>query len=393
MSNNEFEQRNLSTSQRVHIERKATMPYYISIGEFQKQLKLYYDRYGRKLPFTEMAAYLHNHRMLHDSYQLLLQNDLYDDLSDGEFEAMIDRFPLIIPTDIYNNAITDVMENDIIPLDKDVFVLRHFHYTNGEIHSHNYFEINYVLRGSCTFTFEQSRRVLNEGELCIIAPFSDHDIEVYEDEATVITICLRKSTFNTTFFSLLSQKDLLSHFFRTILYDSSHANYLLFFTENSTAIKKVIKNLTMENLRHDPYTNNCCISWVNLLFSIVLRNYSQTLQFYKYELDSDFSLVLQYIQQNYQNLTLSELAGLFHYSEPHLSTLIRKNTGHHFTDLVKQLKLAEAVEYLTNSQSRISEIAERVGYHSADHFSRVFRSVYQISPQEYRKNHRVLPSE
>ena len=34
------------------------------------------------------------------------------------------------------------------------------------------------------------------------------------------------------------------------------------------------------------------------------------------------------------------------------------------------------------------EIAERIGYNSADHFSRVFRSAYKMSPQEYRKQHK-----
>ena len=42
---------------------------------------------------------------------------------------------------------------------------------------------------------------------------------------------------------------------------------------------------------------------MNLLFSTLLRNYSETLQFYNYQMGSDFSLVLQYIQHNYQTLS------------------------------------------------------------------------------------------
>ena len=49
--------------------------------------------------------------------------------------------------------------------------------------------------------------------------------------------------------------------------------------------------------------------------------------------------------------------------------------------------MAEAVDYLTNTNLKISEIAERVGYNSADHFSRVFRKTYNMSPLEYRKEH------
>ncbi len=126
---------------------------------------------------------------------------------------------------------------------------------------------------------------------------------------------------------------------------------------------------------------------MNLLFSTLLRNYSETLQFYNYQMGSDFSLVLQYIQHNYQTLSLSSLAEFFHYSEPHLCTLIKQNTGYNFTELIKQLRMADAISYLTNTNLKIGEIAERVGYNSADHFSRVFRSSYQMSPQEYRKKH------
>jgi AraC-like DNA-binding protein len=52
--------------------------------------------------------------------------------------------------------------------------------------------------------------------------------------------------------------------------------------------------------------------------------------------------------------------------------------------------MADAVSYLTNTQMKIGEIAENVGYNSADHFSRVFRTTYQMSPQEYRKTHQTL---
>ena len=47
--------------------------------------------------------------------------------------------------------------------------------------------------------------------------------------------------------------------------------------------------------------------------------------------------------------------------------------------------MSEAVDYLTNTNLKVSEIAEKVGYNSADHFSRVFRKTYHMSPQEYRR--------
>ena len=146
--------------------------------------------------------------------------------------------------------------------------------------------------------------------------------------------------------------------------------------------------MMIECSKKDMYSNTCCISYVYLMFSALLRSYSQTIQFYNYEMGSDFSLVLQYIQHNYQTLTLSSLAELFHYSEPHLCTLIKQNTGLTFTELIKKLRLADATNYLLNTSMKVGEIAEQIGYNSADHFSRVFRSAYKMSPLEYRKQHK-----
>ena len=119
--------------------------------------------------------------------------------------------------------------------------------------------------------------------------------------------------------------------------------------------------MMIESSKKDMYSNACCISYVNLMFSALLRSYSQTIQFYNYEMGADFSLVLQYIQHNYQTLTLSSLADLFHYSEPHLCTLIKQNTGLTFTELIKRLRLSDAIDYLLNTSLKVGEIAERIG--------------------------------
>ena len=359
------------------------MAYYITYGEFQQHMKDYFFRTGSRMQFPEMADYLYRKGLLSETPpDPILTSEMFGDMDDDAFNKIIDQLPLELNPQI---AITPkVKESDIFPNSGDVFIIRHPRYTRPAPHIHNYFEINYVASGSCTFVFEKSKRTMQEGELCIIAPSSEHDL-VIDDDSTVFCIMLRKSTFDTTFFSLLSRKDLLSYFFRTILQDDSHANYLLFFSENNKWLKQIIHNAMGESYKNDSYSNACCISWINLLFSNLLRNFSKTLQFYDYQMGADFSLVLQYIQHNYQTVTLASLAELFHYSEPHLCTLIKQNTGHTFTGLIKRLRLAEAIDYLTNTNLKIGEIAEKVGYNSADHFSRVFRSTYKMSPQEYRK--------
>lgn len=363
------------------------MTYYMTYGEFQEHLKAYYQRTGNRLQFPEMTQYLYNKGLLYESLPSPDLTDDYDSKTDEEFEKVINSLPLSLTLYDGTPLASTVVEADLIPNTRDVFVIRHPRYTRPYLHRHNYFEINYIASGMGTFIFEEEKHIMRQGELCIIAPNSRHDFYI-EDDSTVFTICIRKSTFETTFFQLMSQKDLLSFFFRTILLGNEHANFLMFFTNNNLSIKKYIRNMMIESSKRDMYSNTCCISYVYLMFSALLRDYSQTIQFYNYEMGSDFSLVLQYIQHNYQTLTLSSLAKLFHYSEPHLCTLIKQNTGLTFTELIKKLRLADATSYLLNTSMKIGEIAEQIGYNSADHFSRVFRSAYKMSPLEYRRQHK-----
>lgn len=363
------------------------MAYYITYGEFQHHLKDYYQRTGSRMQFPEMTDYLYRKGLLFDSPpQELAANKMYGPMPDDEFDKIVDSFVLTLTPNV--SVTSNVNETDIIPHARDVFVIRHPRYTRPAPHIHNYFEIDFVASGQCTFVFENEKHIMKAGELCIIAPHSRHDLTI-DDESTVFCIMIRKSTFNTTFFSLMSQKNLLSYFFRTILQGDSHSNYLLFYSEDIVWLKNIMRNAMSECYKRDSFSNNNCISWIHLFFSHLIRDYSKTVQFYNYQMGTDFSLILQYIQHNYQTLTLSSLAEFFHYSEPHLSTLIKRNTGCSFTTLVKQLRMADAVSYLTNTKMTVSSIAECIGYNSADHFSRVFRSTYKISPQEYRRKHQT----
>lgn len=362
------------------------MAYYITYGEFQYHLKEYYQRTGNRMQFPEMTNYLYQKGFLQDTPSREHPvNTMYGEMTDAEFDRIIDSFVLALTPNI--SATSTVNESDIIPQTRDAYVIRHPRYTRPAPHVHNYFELDFVASGECTFVFENEERILKTGELCIIAPHSRHDLIINDDASTVFCIMIRKSTFNTTFFSLMSQKNLLSYFFRTILQGDSHANYLLFYSEDVVWLKYIIRNAMSECHKGDALSNNNCISWIHLFFSHLIRNYSNTIQFYNYQMGTDFSLILQYIQHNYRTLTLASLAEFFHYSEAYLSTLIRQNTGCSFTALVKQLRMADAISYLVNTQIKISEIAEYIGYHSADHFSRVFRTTYKLSPQEYRRKH------
>lgn len=56
-------------------------------------------------------------------------------------------------------------------------------------------------------------RTMSEGELCIIAPETNHTI-VADDQSIIICIVIKKSTFHTSFFDILRYDSLLLCFAR-----------------------------------------------------------------------------------------------------------------------------------------------------------------------------------
>ena len=285
-------------------------------------------------------------------------------------------------------------EEELFPEGKDVYCLMNMPYMVDILHLHNYFEITHVLKGSCTFVFENEKVTLSEGEICIVSPMSGHSLPL-EPDCFALSVIVRRSTFDSVFGNLLTQKDLLSLFFRNNLYESKRSNYILLKTGNDPLTNDAMQQLIYECNVLDGYANNCAVSLLNLYLARALRASSAAITLRHYEgyseRDFDFSLVVQYIQHNYRTVTLSSLAQNFHFSETYLSKLIRKKMNQSFTEVLRSLKMNHAMEYLTNTAMKISEIADAVGYDSVDHFSRTFRKIYGVPPQEYKK--RIMPAE
>jgi AraC-like DNA-binding protein len=65
------------------------------------------------------------------------------------------------------------------------------------------------------------------------------------------------------------------------------------------------------------------------------------------------------------------------------------NLNQNFSDVIRDLKMKHAVDYLDNTSYHINEIASLVGYDSVDHFSKVFKRLYNIPPTQYRNHNKT----
>jgi 2-isopropylmalate synthase len=93
-----------------------------------------------------------------------------------------------------------------------------------------------------------------------------------------------------------------------------------------------------------------------------------------------------FIQANYQTVTLSDMAAEFHLSEPYISKYIKEKSGKTFGDMVAQAKMKKARTLLRNSNMTVENVAYAAGYQNVEHFNRQFRKKYNMTPVEYRNS-------
>ena len=94
--------------------------------------------------------------------------------------------------------------------------------------------------------------------------------------------------------------------------------------------------------------------------------------------------IINYIQANYIDVTLDDLAERFYLSKPYISKYIKEKSGMTFGELVKKIRMKKAKALLKSSNMTVENIALTVGYQNVEHFNRLFKKAYQMTPMQYR---------
>lgn len=96
---------------------------------------------------------------------------------------------------------------------------------------------------------------------------------------------------------------------------------------------------------------------------------------------------LEYMRNHYyERLTLPQVAMRVGISEGYLSTLFTRHLNRCFVDCLNEIRINYACGYLRKTRWKTYEIASKVGFGDAKHFSKMFRRQIGLPPTEYRKS-------
>lgn len=95
---------------------------------------------------------------------------------------------------------------------------------------------------------------------------------------------------------------------------------------------------------------------------------------------------IEYIEKNYsdKDFSIGKLSESISVSEGHISRLFKAETEISINNYLTRYRIRKSMDFLKDVQSKVYEVAEKVGYQDIAYFSNTFKKLVGTTPSEYQ---------
>lgn len=106
--------------------------------------------------------------------------------------------------------------------------------------------------------------------------------------------------------------------------------------------------------------------------------------------DNLFHKAIEFINDNFQkDITLTDVANYVYLNPIYFGRIFKQKTGKTFIDYITGLRMDLACDLLSNTNLKVKEICEKVGYYNEVYFITVFKRKLGTTPGNWRKEQRL----
>lgn len=250
-------------------------------------------------------------------------------------------------------------------------------------HTHEHYEIFMVIEGSCRMNVFDKLYEMKPGDVALIKPGISH----YNfGQNKHKRLCVEFSD------------EYISSYFtgkaKSYLYECFEAEMMHLSERKVQELTQNCEKLLIELKGEAPHTNPL------ISFLILSRIISEFTVAYKNCIETDLirteapqgqsvnrlSTITGYIAHHFTTIdSLEEIAQACFVSKSHMCRIFRSELGVSVVSYINTLKLRYACELLRLDKLSTVEIARECGFNSSQYFSRIFRKMIKMTPQEYRR--------
>ena len=243
-------------------------------------------------------------------------------------------------------------------------------------HRHADFELNFCVEGSFDILADKRSYHVEAGCTTLLPPMCAHEIPEHKNERTVLTLTVGMSLLRRHFsdFSRLTTE--------AVVYDlrtpESRRIYDLFM--ECADIKR--RGGAMADLL---ITGNI-YKIFGYLFDTPMEARRESAASADYLKIENVEKALDLIYYNYKEpLSVEYVANLTGYSKSNFCKIFKKVVGESFHQALNRQRISNAAGLLRASDMAVADVAAEVGFSEAKAFCRVFKSIYGVTPGQYRR--------
>lgn len=270
------------------------------------------------------------------------------------------------------------------------FVCQEFLSDEGQIsfqeNNKAYWRIAFIEKGTAIVDLNQTRFIVNQGEVVFFSPFSDCKIYSFEQmNMRFLLIGFNVDSKHMAFFSnVIAALNVFEH---DNLYYAIKCFYRFNNLIGNSQEKCVDVGADANLLVHLQMMKN---HLELVLMSMYLRRIEETKGYRIHSFAKNTRekrVVIQvkkYLKKNIGKLlSIDTIAMDNGYSAAQLQRIFKNECGISIIDYFINIKMEYAKQLINEGQSTITEIAMSVGYNNPNYFSRLFKKKVGLSPSEY----------
>ncbi|MFC5530619.1 response regulator [Cohnella yongneupensis] len=125
----------------------------------------------------------------------------------------------------------------------------------------------------------------------------------------------------------------------------------------------------------------------NMIVAFVMEGAAYITDKRKNRAKGSIQKVKQYIETHFhENMSLKSISKTFYMNPVYLGQLFKKTYGAYFNDYLLEIRIQEAKKLLRQTDLKVYEVAERVGFCNPDYFVTQFEKVEHKTPTEYKNS-------
>lgn len=288
---------------------------------------------------------------------------------------------------LYTSGKGFVVDKDKMLARGRLFDIRpHTRFVHFPEHTHNYIEIIYMCSGTTTHIINKKIRVvLQQGELLFLNSNARQEILPAGEEDVAVNFIVLPEFFHQAF-QMVEEDNVVRDFLvGTLQRKHQGMDFIHFQVSDVLPVQNLVENLVWSLLCDEGGKSAVNQTTMALLIQQLSRHTDRIRVVGPDQFDRRLLFsVLRYIEDNYREGTLAELAEMTRQPVSGLSRFIKREAGQTFQQLLMQKRLTQAAYLLTNTKLSVEDIVVAVGYDNNSYFHRIFKERYGMTPKKYR---------